>query len=194
MQTLASHLGAILTSLRAVIAAVAHRERVHAAALVLAWGHIGRAARRFECLFLRWCNGTLPKPRGPRATPRAARVRATTPRLPRAHGWMFYLDSEIRTCGSQFNHFLATHPDLPAFLAAAPQAGRILRPLCRLLLITPPPLLALPGEAARKPPPLRAPPLRAPRLRAPRPPPPVPQPTPAPRPSPRYVPDVFSRT
>ena len=35
-------------------------------------------------------------------------------------------------------------PDLPAFLAAAPTAGRYLRPLCRLLAVPQPEFLALP--------------------------------------------------
>ncbi len=40
-------------------------------------------------------------------------------------------------------------PEMAALLAAAPEAGRILRPLCRLLAITPPGALALPSDVGK---------------------------------------------
>ncbi len=50
---------------------------------------------------------------------------------------------------SQLQHLLA-EPEMAALIAAAPQMGRILRPLCRMLGVRPPPGL-------RAPPPARAP-------------------------------------
>ena len=44
----------------------------------------------------------------------------------------------------ELEHMLLHHPDLPAFLAAAPQAARLLRPICRLLQVDLPPILQLP--------------------------------------------------
>ena len=67
----------------------------------------------------------------------------------------------------QLNAFLE-RPDLPAFLAAVPQAGRYLRPLCRLLAVPQPEFLALPPRPRRtRPPRPRAPRPRAPNLRNP---------------------------
>ena len=157
----------ILFGLRAEIAAQAARDRARTALLVLVWGRIGRMGTRLEKLFARWRANTLPnrtllKPRPSRAG--ESRTPREMPHLPTGHAWLVVImgyDAAGR--GSQLQHLLA-HPDLPEFLDAAPQAGRILRPLCRMLGVIPPPQLLRP-----EPPPLdpTQPPARGAQLAAP---------------------------
>ena len=78
--------------------------------------------------------------------------------------WLFHVaQPQAALALSHLQHWMA-HPDLPAFLEAAPQAGRLLRPLCRLVGLE-----AQPGVPAElnlpAPPPFR-----------PSPPPPAPNP------------------
>ena len=54
---------------------------------------------------------------------------------------------EAAGCGSQLQ-FLLTDPEFAALIAAAPQMGRVLRPLCRMLGVELPPLLARPSRSA----------------------------------------------
>ena len=147
MTTIATIFTTILAGLRAAVANSSalrsvnpdHAERVRArtALLVLVWGRIGRMANRFETLFARCGKGTLPKPRPSRAgascTPREK------PRFPAGHAWLVgVVGYEAAGRASQLQHLLA-RPDMAEFLHAAPQAGRILRPLCHMLGIDPPP-------------------------------------------------------
>ena len=64
----------------------------------------------------------------------------------------------------QVEHFLA-EPELAALLRDAPQAGRLLRPLCRMLAIPVPAPLRLPARPPRPAPKARAPAVRPPRRR-----------------------------
>ena len=121
---------AILTNLRAAIAARAARDRALTALLVLVWGRISRAAGRLERLIAHWRAGTLPKARGARAKREA--VAGVRPGLPTGRAWLVVRVQETAAFGSQLQHALS-EPEWAAFLAAAPQAGRILRPLCRML-------------------------------------------------------------
>ena len=95
---------------------------------------------RIDSLAQRWHAGTLPPPRpGPRRAPRPATPVATPPRQrdPSSHGWLARIHHPARQIACQVEHLLA-QPDTRAFVAAAPQAGRLLRPLCRMLGATPP--------------------------------------------------------
>ena len=65
-------------------------------------------------------------------------------RLPARFGWLLRFGSEVACHRSQLEHWLTTNPELGKLLAAAPQAGRILRPLCHMLGIPLPPALRLP--------------------------------------------------
>ena len=147
MTTLSTLFSVILTGLRAAVANSsalrslnpAHAERVRArtALLVLVWGRIGRMVNRFENLFARWRTGTLPKPRPSRA--RAPATPRETARIPTGRAWLVHVVGyEAAGRASQLQHLLA-RPDMAEFLHAAPQAGRILRPLCHMLGIDPPP-------------------------------------------------------
>ncbi|MCC6718053.1 MAG: hypothetical protein IT555_09220 [Acetobacteraceae bacterium] len=175
MLTLAVLLTRILTDLRTAVARHTTRDPARIPVMVLAWARIGRTAARFCALFARWQAGTLPRPRPSRAgTPRPSRPK---PAFPAGRAWLAAAtDHHVRGHASQLAHLLA-QPAMAEFLTAAPQAGRLLRPLCHMLGI---PL----------PPPLQRPP-RPTRPRPPRPrPAPAPETTPPPtpdRPLPRYV-------
>jgi hypothetical protein len=157
MDTLATRFARIITSLRAALGVVVGRDRAQDAVLAPVWSHLGRTAARFGRLFARFLAGTLPKPSATR--PRRAPARAKI-RLSEARGWLVYAHWETRFASTQLQHWF-TEPDLPAFLAAAPQAARLLRPLCRLLAIAPPELPQLPPRQPRKP---RPKPAKPPRL------------------------------
>ena len=126
----------ILTDLRAAIAARASRVRGLEGLLVLVWGRISRASQRLERLIARWRAGCLPgrRVRGARrAVVVAGEGVAVVPvRVPRGRGWLVAAVPEAGSFGLQLQHAL-TGPEWAEFLAAAPQAGRILRPLCRML-------------------------------------------------------------
>ena len=140
MNGLAPLLGGILAVLRTGIARCAAGNPASATLLDTLHRRIGRMAARFERLFARWQAGTLPSQTG--ATPRPSRAgqtrpnRATRPprdRLPSRRLWLFHVaQPPAGIAQSHLRHWMA-HPDLPAFLEAAPQAGRLLRPLCRLV-------------------------------------------------------------
>ncbi len=110
---------------------------------------LSRSAERLQALYDRWRAGTLPKPRNRpsrAATPcdavlaDAAPVPRAAPalRLPRARFWVIArIGYQAAGHASQLTH-LFDEPDFTEFLAAAPQAGRILRPLCHMLGIAPP--------------------------------------------------------
>jgi hypothetical protein len=136
MPTLATCFSLILAGLRAAIAPVAARDRARTTLLVLLWGRLARMATRFERLFARWRAGNLPKPRPSRAgQPTTWRPH---PHLRANPAWLVAMVRETAPMASQLQHLLA-HPDIADFLAAAPQAGRILRPLCHMLAVPPPP-------------------------------------------------------
>ena len=117
---------------------------------------IGRLGNRFAALYARWQAGTL-RPARPRATPRKPRPSASRPLdcLPRKAGWLGDLLSEAGRrdawrLAAQVRTAVESDPEMQAFLAAAPQAGRLLRPLLRMLQKGPlPEALRLPKRAAR---------------------------------------------
>ena len=120
------------------------------------YNYLGRVSRRFESLVTRL-----------RAGPVLIRTARTRPartqterrlRLPNRFGWLLkMLRHEAAAIGSQIRHILAD-PEFAAFLTSAPQATRILRPLCRMLGIEPAPDLPaalFPPPAIRSPRPRR---------------------------------------
>ena len=145
----------LLTDLQAVIAAHAARNRALGVLLAALWGRIARMRTRLDRLVALWRAGKLPKPRAPR--PAAARfdVPRDKPsvKFPTTPGWLRRrVGYEVGAFGSQLQHMLSAD-EAKAFLAACPQAGRILRPLLRML--TPDPLPAV-VELPPKPVPLVA--------------------------------------
>jgi hypothetical protein len=73
--------------------------------------------------------------------------------LPRKFGWLIrFVPYEAACFGSQLQH-LMSQPEMMALIEAAPQAGRILRPLCWMLAIPLPPSLRLPRRPPKPKPP-----------------------------------------
>ena len=123
------------------------------ALLVLAHGRLWRLAHRFDALALRWHAGTLPKRRvGPPRPPHPQTPRPHT--APRAHlrsgrmAWLIRLHQRTAQFAGQVEVFLA-QPETRALAAEAPQAGRLLRPLCRALGLPTPDYLRLPPRPPR---------------------------------------------
>jgi|GEM_PF-3405943 len=139
---------------------------------------------RIDSLALRWQQGRLPRPRlrqpippsaGPVLQPAPAQAAPATMRDPSMHGWLSRIHLPSRQIGGQVEHLLA-QGEMRALAQAAPQAGRLLRPLCRMLGITLPDYLALPPRPRpAKPRPAKPRPTRAP------------APNPPDRPLPAYV-------
>ena len=136
---------------------VVARGPVIGAIVWLIWTRLSRTAYRFAKLAARIQSGTLPtRSRASRAgrtsTTRASDRPAERPverpveRLPRGRGWLFRLVPVAPCFGSQLNYLLSD-PEMQALLAATPQMGRLLRPLCHSLgirisdhpLLQPPP-------------------------------------------------------
>ena len=163
--------GAILASIQALIAARFLKNPRYLPFLVPLWSYIGRTRKRFARLLARAAEGRLPRPARPRATPREP---AKTPafRVPAAHAWLIRaIPNEAACCASQITCLLA-EPGMAELLAATPGAGRLLRPLFRLLCITPPAALQSPPKPPR-PKPIR-PHTGTPNTGTPAPPPPEP--------------------
>ena len=121
----------ILRDLQAAIAVVSARERHLTALLVAVWGQIGRISARLERLVALWRAGMLPPPRPHRAGQPRVGGRATSV-SPMAPAWLLEAVREARASGSQLEQLLS-QTECAEFLAAVPQARRILRPLCRML-------------------------------------------------------------
>ena len=123
-----------------------------------------RLALRFQALFDRWQSNTLPTPR-PRGDARRSphpeaglppaqdatrqTPRKPLPRLPRALGWVNHRIPDSAP-PSGWLESLLHDPDTQSFVHAAPQAGRLLRPLCQALGLPQPDWLRLPPRP-RKP-------------------------------------------
>ena len=123
-----------------------------------------RLKARFLALFERWQTNTLPKPRLRPKRPRTSKpVDPTAPkplRLPRTLGWAARRLAEAPPASGFLESLILNRADeLKPFLAAAPQAGRLLRPLCTALGLPLPDYLRLPPRPRRprQPQPPRAP-------------------------------------
>ena len=123
--------------------------------ILLICTRLRRLAARFAALAARVRAGTLRS----RAPARRGRVppgipsglSPPPPRLPNDFAWLVRLvGREAAGCGSQLQ-FLLTDPEFAALIAAAPQMGRLLRPLCRMLGVDLPSLLARPSRRAASP-------------------------------------------
>ncbi len=148
--------------------------------MVHALVRIPRLLARIDDLARRWQQGTLPAPRAPRtptpdrttspapmrdASPAPRRDASPAPmrepssptrmRDPSVHGWLARIHLPARQLAGQIEHLLAQEHSRE-FAAAAPQAGRLLRPLCRMFGVTLPDWLKLPPRR-RKPRPARSP-------------------------------------
>lgn len=146
--------------LSGLVLLVAARFRTLGSHTVPLWTHLRRAIGRMDRLMARLAAGRL-RPARPRLSPPAPLmprppVVSRTPGLPKTRAWLVReLGYMAAGYGGQLE-FLLNDPETAALLAAAPSAGRILRPLCRMLGVTLPDFLQLPPRPPRPRPP-RAP-------------------------------------
>lgn len=133
----------VLGPLRAAVAAWGERGLMTRVLLFLAYGRLGEVLRRFERLVVRYEAGRLwrrvPRVGAAPVSVRTAAVAAEAPGVvsPREFGWLVRIMG-WRAAGyrSQLEHLLQ-QPPMVALLTAFPQAGRVLRPVCRMLRIAP---------------------------------------------------------
>src|SRR5579872_7144531 len=117
------------------------------------WNRVRRLERRFCSLYAEWKAGTLPKGvRRRRAARRCergvAQGEATVERpaslMPRRVRWMYaLLPMSAGTLLGRLDSLLHHYPEMKAFVAQCPQAGRVLRALCGTAGLTVPGWLAL---------------------------------------------------
>jgi hypothetical protein len=114
------------------------------------WRRLQRLSDRFAALHARWQANTLlaRRPRPARRAPAKPKPQPA-PRLTRAFGWVNRHIPESAPPSGMLDALLRD-PETQNFAAAAPQAGRLLRPLCRALGLVPPAWLRLPPRP-RKP-------------------------------------------
>jgi len=181
----------LIEGLCRAIAARSALSRLAAPLLILVWRRLRRTAARFAALTARIRAGRLPRPTAGRRRPAGRPPDAARPprpppqRLPARSAWLIRLVPEAACSASQLRHLL-DDPEMAALIAATPQMGRLLRPLCRMLGVDPPPGLRPPGR--------RAPPAAAPaapsRPAAPKPAPPARSPPTRSRRPRRYAPGL----
>ncbi len=159
---LADRFASLVEGLRRAIAARGAGLGLALPLMLLLWSRLRRTAERFARLAAKVHAGTLPPPRRRLRSPRPARPQPL--RLPRGVAWLLRRLPQAASAASQLQHLLAD-PAMAELLAAAPQAGRLLRPLCQMLGVRPPP-------AQHPPPPVRPAAPSRPACR-PRPPPPA---------------------
>jgi hypothetical protein len=122
--------------------------RVTAPLVIPVWKRILRLATRFETLVARVAAGLPAAPvrvraKAVRVAARAAGASAAA-QVPTGRGWLVGLMRETEIYRAKVEELLAD-PEMAALLAAAPEAGRILRPFCRMLGVNGGALLALPA-------------------------------------------------
>ena len=126
------------------------------------WARFNRANRRLQALLAHLAAGRLPRPHAPRERrPSTPDPMNPAPQLPLPRAWarlVHKIGYRAAGYGSQLQAVL-DDPAMLAVLAAAPSAGRTLRPFCRLLGVTLPAVLQLPPRT-RKPRPPRARPVQ----------------------------------
>ena len=133
---LADRFASLVEGLRRAIAARGVGLGLAVPLMLLLWSRLRRTALRFARLAEKARAGTLPPPRRRLRSPRPARPPPV--RLPRGAAWLLRRLPQAAAAASQLQHLLAD-PAMAELLAAAPQAGRLLRPLCQMLGVRPPP-------------------------------------------------------
>ena len=110
---------------------------------------LNRLAQRFRALFARYPAGTVPPPIQRKSRAGIPDSRPPSPRLPATRGWIGAHIAQAAPCAGSVEHLLHNEPAMRAFVTAIPQAGRLLRPLCRMLGLNPPDYLRLPNRPPR---------------------------------------------
>lgn len=185
-------LAAILDLLCRAVAERGGRGFLAGPLVILIWVRLNRLAGRILRLVARIEAGEAPRTPRPRG-PRPHRSRPPRPPLPRGKAWLVRLVPELAACAGSQLQYLLTEPDMQALAAADPRIGRLLRPLCHMLGLAPPPEIAKPPPAPRarpeRPASLEAPPAAASQAAPPSPrrPAPLSASLPAPLPLPRQA-------
>lgn len=165
--TLADRFAAIIALLCRAVADHGPKQTGTASMLVQAWTRLRRLCARFTALAAAVEAGRFAAPRLRRKARRPG-APSSAVRLPSRFGWLLDLAQHVdtRIARTQVEHWLAD-PAVTALVETAPQSGRILRPLCRMLAIEPPPALRLPKRVRvrRAPPPAAAAPAGPPPAR-----------------------------
>ena len=122
----------------------------------LIWRRLRRMSRRFAAILARLRAGTLPPAGGAsdRAAAAAPARSSEGPRAPaesRRFGWVIYAVSWFVNVRHFERKEMLEDPATVELVAEAPQLGRVLRPLCRMLAVQPPGWLRLPRRARRRP-------------------------------------------
>ena len=139
------YLAYIVQGLYGIIAPVAARERARTPLLVAAICRLQRMLGRLERLVIRWRAGTLRKPRLSRAgkprplppeKPSCVKPPHERVTVPSGDRWLIHIVQQTVQMREHLQIML-TDPELIAMLKDVPQAGRILRPLCRGLGLVP---------------------------------------------------------
>lgn len=153
MTDLAAIIVALFTRFETALWQVRRPDRAYNDRLQRVANRCNRIRQRLLRLFALWQSNALPKQRPSRAgkprKPAPPKPEGWIP-FPRGYLWLLHNNWQINGAASNLNHELQT-PAFQEFLAAVPQAGRVLRPLLHILHITPPAVIALPPRAPRKP-------------------------------------------
>jgi len=150
----AETLARIIDDLCKAVAAHGIRGLMTRALLFLLWGRLRRTILRVRRLAARIAAGALVA-RQRTEPPRPGRK--PPPRLPGGFAWLVRLVPGTAVYGSQLQHLL-TDPEMAALAKAAPMR-RLLRPLCQMLGVPPPPIpkrpavISEPSQPATDPPP-----------------------------------------
>ncbi len=137
--SLADRFALVLDGLCRVLAVRGSRDRAATALMLLLWSRLRRTVQRFVDLAGRYRAGTLRAPR-PYSPAPGRRPPPPGPLLPRRFGWLVARVPEAAIYGEYLRQMLAD-PEMASLLEAAPQASRLLRPLCRMLAVRPIPAL-----------------------------------------------------
>jgi hypothetical protein len=121
-----------------------------------------KATFAIQFLFDRWREGRIrPARKQPQRQPSKAPAKNQSPAqdqsdiaLPRRFGWLPQRVPETAIFANQLQQLLAD-PEIAALLAQCPQAGKILRPICRMLGVQPIPQILRPPAPNPAPPPLQ---------------------------------------
>ncbi len=138
---LSERLATVLGGLRDIAALHAGRNWALIPVTLLFSAYLGSVIRRFTALAARLAAGPLRTrpPRPAHSTP-ARKQGPRKSRLPARFAWVVdWLGYHAAGRGSQLRYLLTEDAEMAALLAASPQGGRILRPLCRMMGIAPAP-------------------------------------------------------
>jgi hypothetical protein len=144
---LAEWLTLIIEGLRGALGVRAEKDLSVAPLMLLAWSRLGELSARFARLFAAFQQGRVAAGHerisggGRRTRKKHQAGDSSLPsRLPSKYGWLVEAAPESAEFVPEVQAWLK-HPDLTALLAQAPQAERLLNPLCWMLGIKPHPAM-----------------------------------------------------